>query len=176
MGQPVAVVEKPSTTPGVVRFEANRTLTGMGHERFTSVEDAQGPRPAAELARRLLATGRIDLVHIYGNVITVELKRGYDAQGLKDVVEDLYIYYTPGFVPPPLEMPAEEAPAAPAGGGWGRRSGGGRSVGRRVGGGQEDPGAPAGAQPPGQGASQGQGGRGLSGRGVWPLRSRTPVR
>jgi hypothetical protein len=119
MGQPVAVVEKPSTTPGVVRFEANRTLTGMGHERFTSVEDAQGPRPAAELARRLLATGRIDLVHIYGNVITVELKRGYDAQGLKDVVEDLYIYYTPGFVPPPLEMPAEEAPAAPAGGGGG---------------------------------------------------------
>ena len=113
MGQPVAVVEKPSMTPGVVRFEANRNLTGMGHERFRSLEDATGPRPAAELARRLLATGRIDLVHIYGNVITVELKRGCDAQGLKDVVENLYIYYTPGFVPPPLELPVEEeAPAA----------------------------------------------------------------
>ena len=121
MGQPVAVVEKPSMTPGVVRFEANRNLTGMGHERFRSLDDATGPRPAAELARRLLATGRIDLVHIYGNVITVELKRGYDAQGLKDVVENLYIYYTPGFVPPPLEMPVEEeaAAAAPAASGAG---------------------------------------------------------
>lgn len=119
MGQPVAVVEKPSQTPGVVRFEVNRILTGMGHERFTSLADATGPRPAAELARRLLATGRIDVVHIYMNIITVELKRGYDAQGLKDVVENLYIYYTPDFVPPPLEMPAEEAPAAAAAEGGG---------------------------------------------------------
>jgi hypothetical protein len=37
MGQQVAVVEKPSPRPGVLRFETNRSLTGMGHERFTSV-------------------------------------------------------------------------------------------------------------------------------------------
>ena len=73
MGQPVAVVEKPSTSPGIVRFEANRTLTGMGHERFASAGDAVGPRPAAELARRLFATGKVAGVHIYANMITVDL-------------------------------------------------------------------------------------------------------
>jgi hypothetical protein len=114
MGQPVAVVEQQSAIPGFVRFEANRSLTGMGHERFTSAEEAVGPRPAAELARRLFETGRIDLVHLYGNIVTVELKRGYDATGLKDVVENLYIYYRPGFVPPPLELP-EEVPVESGG-------------------------------------------------------------
>ncbi len=29
MGQPVSVIEKPSTQGGVVRFEINRVLTGM---------------------------------------------------------------------------------------------------------------------------------------------------
>ena len=114
MGQPVAVVEKPTTTPGIIRFEANRTLTGMGHERFTSAATAVGPRPSAEIARRLFATGQVDLVHVYANIITVELKRGYDGAGLKDIVENLHIYYTPGFVPPPLELPVEEAPAPEA--------------------------------------------------------------
>jgi len=32
MGQPINVVEKPSSTPGLARFEINRSLTGMGHE------------------------------------------------------------------------------------------------------------------------------------------------
>jgi hypothetical protein len=113
MGQPVAVVEKPTRTRGVRRFEANRSFTGMGHEHFTSADDAVGPRPAAELARRLFASGQVDAVHVYGNILTVELKRGCDGTGLAELVENLYIYYTPGFVPPPLEMPVEEAaPAA----------------------------------------------------------------
>ena len=120
MGQPVAVVEKPTSRPGVVRLEANRSLTGMGHERFTDPEQAVGPRPAAELARRLFATGRVDAVHIYQNVATVDVKKGFSADGLADVLENLYIYWTPGKEPPPLEMPAEEAPAAaPAAGGDG---------------------------------------------------------
>ena len=53
---------KAQPAPGVVRFETNRSLTGMGHERFTSVTDAIGPRPAAMLARQLLATGKVDSV------------------------------------------------------------------------------------------------------------------
>ncbi len=32
MGQPVTVIEKPSSHPGVVRYETNRVLTGMGHD------------------------------------------------------------------------------------------------------------------------------------------------
>jgi len=114
MGQPVAVVEKPTSRPGVVRLEANRSLTGMGHERFTAPEQAVGPRPAAELARRLFATGRIDAVHIYQNVATVYVKKGYTTDGLADVLENLYIYWVPGREVPVLEAPAEEAPAAAA--------------------------------------------------------------
>jgi hypothetical protein len=34
MGQPVTVIEKPSSVSGVVRFETNRPLTGMGHEIY----------------------------------------------------------------------------------------------------------------------------------------------
>jgi hypothetical protein len=118
MGQLVSVVEKQSATPGVLRFEANRSLTGMGHERFRSVLDATGPRPAAELARRLFGTGRVQGVHVYGNMITVDVEKGYDGNGLRGVIENLYQYWKPGMVPPAFEdlMPAEEASAPAASG------------------------------------------------------------
>jgi hypothetical protein len=123
MGQPVAVVEKPASRPGLVRFEANRSLTGMGHERFTSIEEAEGPRPAAELARRLLETGRVDAVHVFSNIITVDVRKGFTSEGLREIVENLYIYYRPGFVPPVFEMPEAveeaDAPAAVDSGGGG---------------------------------------------------------
>ena len=116
MGQLVAVVEKPTTTPGVVRFEANRSLTGMGHERFTSSREAVGPRPSAELARRLFETGRVAGVHVYANIITVDLAKGFDSAGLYEVVRDLYQYWKPGMEPPAFEdlVPAEEPAAAGA--------------------------------------------------------------
>ncbi len=117
MGQPVAVVEKPSRIPGVVRFEANRNLTGMGHETFRSAGDAIGPRPAAELARRLFATGKVDAVHVYGNVISVDVAKGYAPDGLSETVRDLYQYWRPGMTPPAFEdlvAPEEAAPAAGA--------------------------------------------------------------
>jgi len=120
MGQPVSVVEKSSSLPGVVRFEANRALTGQGHERFTSPADAVGQRSAAELARRLFATGRVDAVHVYSNVVTVNLHRGHTSAGLHDIVRDLYQYWKPGMQPPAFAEPApEEAAAAPAAGGDG---------------------------------------------------------
>ncbi len=121
MGQPVAVVEKPSTSPGIVRLESNRTLTGMGHERFASAGDAFGPRPAAELARRLFATGKVAGVHIYANIITVELIRGdgaraNDSSGLVDVVRDLHKYWMPGMEPPSCEeSQGEESSGGAAG-------------------------------------------------------------
>lgn len=93
MGQPIVVVEKPSSTRGVVRFETNRALTGMGHERYRTVEDAWGPRPPDVLARRLLETGQVDGVHINSNVITVDLSRGRDSAGLQEIIENLYIFY-----------------------------------------------------------------------------------
>jgi Scaffold protein Nfu/NifU N terminal len=114
MGQPVAVTEKPSSRPGLVRFELNRSLTGMGHERYTAADQIVGDKTSAELARRLFATDKVDAVHIYQNVVTVDLKEGYTADGLADVVENLYIYWVPGREVPVLEAPAEEAPAAAA--------------------------------------------------------------
>lgn len=116
MGQPVAVVEKPSSVQGVVRFEANRTFTGMGHEHFSSAADAIGPRPAAELARRLFDTGRVEGVHVFANQITIDLVAGDDAAGLDDIVRNLYQYWKPGMTPPAFEdlVAPEEPTAAPS--------------------------------------------------------------
>ena len=111
------MVEKPSSIPGVIRLEANRTLTGQGHEVFRSVGDAVGPRPAAELARRLLASGQVESVHVYSNIATVNLHRGFTGAGLDVVLRDLYQYWTPGKEPQTFDAPAEEAAAAPAAGG-----------------------------------------------------------
>ena len=116
MGQQIAVVEKPSPTAGVRRFEANRNLTGMGHEVFASAADAIGPRPSAKLARELLATGEVSGVRIFGNMITVQLADGKTGSGLDDVVRDLYQYWKPGMEMPVFEdvAPEAEAGAAPA--------------------------------------------------------------
>jgi len=122
MGQLVAVIEKPSSTPGVVRFEINRTLSGQGHERFRSILDAHGNSPSDELARRLFGTGQVAGVHVYANIITVDLEKGYDSAGLSDLVRDLYMYWKPGVEPPSFEdlQPDEPAgDAAESGGGGG---------------------------------------------------------
>ncbi len=116
MGQLVGVVEKQSATPGVVRFELNRSLSGMGHERFDSARDAVGPRPSAALARELFATGQVAAVHVYGNMVTVDLEKGFDSSGLADIVREMYRYWKPGVQPPSFEdLQPEEPAAVPAG-------------------------------------------------------------
>ena len=121
MGQPVAVEQKAGGRAAVVRFETNRSLTGMGHERFASAAEAKGTRSAAVVARRLLESGQVTWVHVYGNIVTAELASGASQSGLNDIVRDLYQYWKPGMTPPSVEelmaqMPAEAAPAAaPAG-------------------------------------------------------------
>jgi hypothetical protein len=103
MGQMVGVVEKRSATPGVVRFELNRSLSGMGHERFTSVVDAVGDTPSAMLARMLFATGQVGSVHIYANMVTVDISEGRDSEGLAGIVAEMYRYWKPGVEPPSFE-------------------------------------------------------------------------
>jgi len=123
MGQLVAVTEKPSSTRGVVRFEINRSLSGMGHEHFGSVADAWGNTPSDELARRMFATEQVDAVHVYGNIITVDLEKGHDSEGLADIIREMYQYWKPGVEPPSFEdLQPDEPAAAPtgdAGGGGG---------------------------------------------------------
>ena len=112
MGQPITVTEKPTSSPGVVRFETNRNLTGMGHERYRRAEDAVGVRPVDELARRLFAHGGVEGIHVYANVITVDLAKGATPAGMADVIHDLFIHYTPGVLPPTDEELMGGAPAA----------------------------------------------------------------
>ena len=95
MGQPVTVIEKPSPIPGVIRYETNRVLSGMGHERYVPDRPIEGDRPPDVLARRLFERGGIASVHVNGNIITVRLATG-DAAGIKEIVEDLYTFYLPG--------------------------------------------------------------------------------
>lgn len=99
MGQPITVIEKSTTRPGVVRFELNRSLTGMGHERYASRDSATGVRPVDELARRLFDHGGVDGVHIYSNVVTIDLVDGATSDGLLQVIEDLFLYYSEGVIP-----------------------------------------------------------------------------
>ena len=120
MGQLVAVTEKPSATRGVVRFEINRSLSGMGHEHFASVADAWGNTPSDELARRFFETGQVAAVHVYGNIITADLQKGFDSDGLADIVRNLYQYWKPGVEPPSFEdLQVDEPEAAASGGGDG---------------------------------------------------------
>ena len=120
MGELVAVVEKPSATPGVVRFELNRSLSGMGHERFASAADAVGPTPSALLARMLFDTGQVDHVHVYANIVTIDIAKGMNSDGLGDIVTEMYRYWKPGVEPPSFEDLQPDEPAeAPSGGGEG---------------------------------------------------------
>lgn len=104
----------------VIRFETNRSLTGMGHERFDSPAEAKGSKPAAVVARRLFESGRVAWVHVYGNIVTVGLVPGASQGGLDEVVRDLYQYWKPGMTPPSAEelqaqVASEATPAASGG-------------------------------------------------------------
>jgi hypothetical protein len=99
MGQPITVTEKRSKRAGIVRFELNRVLTGMGHEEYHQAADASGHRPPDLLARRLFDHPAVKAVHIYGNEVTVELHSWKSAEGLKEAIEGLYIHYLPGVQP-----------------------------------------------------------------------------
>lgn len=110
MGQPITVIEKRTAIPGVVRFEINRSLTGMGHERYRSRADAVGERPVDELARRLFDHGGVDAVHVNSNVITVDLSKGAEGTGLLDVIRDLFIFYREGVRPPSDDELSAAAP------------------------------------------------------------------
>ena len=103
MGQPVSVVEKKTSKPGVVRFELNRSLTGMAHEHYRSEADIRADRPPDELARRLFARGGIDGVHMYSNEVTIDLAKGASSEGLAEIIEGLYIHYLPGVQPSIIE-------------------------------------------------------------------------
>ena len=116
VGQPVDVKQTTAGVAGRIRFELNRTLTGQGHEKFTSASQAIGPRPAAELARRLFNSGAVLGVHVFANIVTVDLVPGSRDSDLAQIVTDLHQYWKPGMKPPTVEelMTQVSAPVAAA--------------------------------------------------------------
>ncbi len=99
MGQPVTFLSTNSPKPGVLRFELNRTLTGMGHERYNAGDEILHDRPPDVLARRIFEAGDVASVHIYGPMVTVTLA-STDAGDLETVLRELHTYYVPGVVIP----------------------------------------------------------------------------
>ena len=96
MGQPVTVVKKPSSNAGVVRFEINRSITGMGHERYSAAPGPENTRPCDELARRLFDHQGVEYVHINSNVITVTMAFGADEAALGETIQRLFSFYPVG--------------------------------------------------------------------------------
>jgi hypothetical protein len=113
MGQPITVLEtKSATNPAVRRFETNRPLSGMGHERYEGPPSELLQRPVDELARRLFAAGGVERIHINGSVVTVTLGGGQTGDGLGDIVRELFLHY--GDTPEaPLTAPADEGDTTP---------------------------------------------------------------
>lgn len=99
MGMLITVTEKPSARHGVVRFETNRALTGMGHERYRSLADVFGNRPPDLVARALFEHGGASAVHVHGNQVTVELAPGASTSGMASAIGDVFIHYKPGVLP-----------------------------------------------------------------------------
>ncbi len=99
MGQPVTVIEKSTPIAGVVRYETNRALSGMGHESYRSAADILWERPVDVLAQRIFDRGRVEAVHINGSVITVQLSAGAGSEGIKEIIEGLYTFYQEGDEP-----------------------------------------------------------------------------
>lgn len=103
MGQPVAVTQTPAGVPGRVRFEINRSITGQGHERFASIAEATGSKPAAMLARSLFDTGKVKAVHVFSNIVTVDVVDATNETGLSQILQDMYQYWKPGMEPKSVE-------------------------------------------------------------------------
>jgi hypothetical protein len=108
MGQPITVTTKRGDRGDIVRFELNRSLTGMGNERYRAGQEILGDRPPDELARRLFAHGGVEGVHIYSNVVTVDLAEGASADGLADIVGSLFVHYDHDEADPPAPVDAAE--------------------------------------------------------------------
>jgi hypothetical protein len=71
MGQEITVTARHGTSPSVMIFDCNRSITGMAIERYASVDDTGRGRPPDVLARRLFDLGATR-VTVYSSAVTVE--------------------------------------------------------------------------------------------------------
>ncbi len=101
MGQPVRVVTSQLVDDSVLRIEIDRSLTGMGHERYVAGGGPFGDRPADLLAEHLFATDNVLSLHVFSNVLTVTLRSSTPAvqAQVEELVHGLFIHYRPGVLP-----------------------------------------------------------------------------
>lgn len=99
MGQSITVFERRTRDPHRVRYEINRSLTGMAHHRYAGPPDPTRNRPPDLLAHRLFERAGVRTVHIYSNVIEVEFDPGTATEGMVDLLRELYIHYREGVTP-----------------------------------------------------------------------------
>jgi hypothetical protein len=99
MGMIISVSEKRTARHDIVRFETNRALTGMDHERYQADVEVEGDRPPDVAARALFEHGGVKSVHVHGNQINVELVPGGSTEGMAEVISNLFTHYRPGVVP-----------------------------------------------------------------------------
>ncbi len=103
MGQPVTLIRTSSPWPGTVRFELNRSLTGMGHVRYEAGDEITATDPAANLASRIFESSTsVSSIHIYSSMVTVQFSET-DTGGIEQIIGGLYTYYLPG-----VEIPSDE--------------------------------------------------------------------
>ena len=104
MGQPVTVIQKSATKPGVLRFEINRSITGMDHERYSRDQVIHGNRPPDQLAKSLFGLGGIERIHINSNIVTLDLgKGGVNPVEIINTITKMFTFYLPGVEVPSFE-------------------------------------------------------------------------
>ena len=104
MGQPVTVIQKSVTKPGVLRFEINRSITGMDHERYSLDQEILGTRPPDELAKAIFNLGGIEKIHMNSNVITIDQAKGQiNPADIVKTITEMFTYYLPGVEVPSFE-------------------------------------------------------------------------
>jgi hypothetical protein len=102
MGQSVQIIGKRQLRPGVLRIEVDRSLTSSAHESYSdpsALARLGSPTPAATLAARLFATGNVGAVHVFSNIVTVQLTGEASEDELEEEVRNLFIHYRPGVLP-----------------------------------------------------------------------------
>lgn len=113
MGQPIEVTARAGSSPQIMIFSVNRSLTGMRIEGYHDPAHAEGDRWCDELARRIGALGA-SRVTVYASDIVVEAADWSGLQApVEDAIRDLYIYYVGGVIPEG-DYTGEEPAAEPA--------------------------------------------------------------
>ncbi len=112
MGQKITVRARPGVATDTRIFDFDRSLTGMGIERYRSADDVVASRPPDVLAGRLFALGATS-VTVYSSAIAVQAPAAQWSELEANVVfaiEHLFEYYgdDAGWSPEALGQGASE--------------------------------------------------------------------